>query len=174
MTVAKSKYGDRLIVDVDPNQGADSYAFRVQKRKGDGSWTTLPGEYATTGSAETRRVRLGVGTYRAVVEGRYGYRGATSKAVTLTERTVVVRARTGTGQAKLKVDVDPNRGSGFWTFKVQKRRANGSWRTVTVGYRTWGKAERRTLDLGAGRYRVVVAGKYGYLGARSTSVRLVR
>jgi hypothetical protein len=76
--------------------------------------------------------------------------------------------------SKLVVDVDPDKGRGFWVFQVQGLRADGSWRTLARKYRTLGGRETRTVDLGVGTFRVRVKAKYGYQGAVSTPVTLAR
>jgi hypothetical protein len=174
VSVAKFGYGNQLRVNVDPDKGSGYWSFRVQKRTTNGSWSTLPTAYTTTGTTETKTITLGKGTYRAVVAANHGYRGATSAAVTLTAPTVKVRTSTDSPKDKLRVDVDPNKGSGYWTFKVQKRSATGAWKNLSTTYRTEGSAETKTLNLGRGTYRVVVAGKYGYLGNTSARVYLTR
>ena len=60
------------------------------------------------------------------------------------------------------VDVNPNKGRGYWTFRVLKRDAKGSWVLQGRTYRTKGSKETRTINLGKGTYRVVVLAKYGY------------
>lgn len=74
---------------------------------------------------------------------------------------------------RLFVNVNPNRGSGYWVVQVQRRAANGSWKQVRQ-VRTQGSRETRTLALPAGTYRVVVAAKHGYRSATSASVTLRR
>ncbi len=77
------------------------------------------------------------------------------------------------GGSKLYVDVNPNKGKkGYWTMKVQKKRANGSWATLKRTYRTYGTKETRTLNFKKGTYRVWVNPKYGYQGNLSGEVRL--
>jgi outer membrane protein assembly factor BamB len=73
---------------------------------------------------------------------------------------------------KLYVNVNPNKGSGYWTFSVQKRTSAGTWKTLTTTYKTYGKGETRTLDLKKGTYRVIVKAKYGYQGSTSAEVYL--
>lgn len=83
--------------------------------------------------------------------------------------TVVTKAVSKGG--KLWVDVNPNRkGTGYYKFRVQKWNGE-TWVNKKV-YRTKGKKETRTINLGKGSYRVVVAGKYGLLGAVSDAVYL--
>ena len=77
------------------------------------------------------------------------------------------------GLNKLHVNAAPNRASGHWRFEVQRRKASGRW--VPVGtYRTRGYGQTRTLNLRKGLYRVRMLDRYGYVGATSMDVRLVR
>ncbi len=75
--------------------------------------------------------------------------------------------------SRLRVNVNPNQGSGYWRFAVQRKRADGSWATKDT-YRTRGTSHTRTLDLRAGTYRIRVKPKFGYRGVRSRSVVLKR
>lgn len=70
------------------------------------------------------------------------------------------------------MNVDPNKGSGYWAFKVQKKSRTGTWTTLPTSYRTEGDVETKTLNLAAGTYRVVVAPKYDHAGATSGAVAL--
>jgi protocatechuate 3,4-dioxygenase beta subunit len=79
---AVSKKG-KLAVDVDPNKGSDSWAFRVQVKQANGTWRTSPTPYATGGTKEKKTINLPKGTYRVVVDPKFGYRVTTSAAVTL-------------------------------------------------------------------------------------------
>ncbi len=171
-TVAKAGYGNVLSVNVNPDRGAASYAFSVQKLSG-GRWSDATGLYHTEGNGETRSITLPKGTYRVSVRAGQGYDAAVSNAVTLTDKTVKVAAGRDGAKSKLKVNVDPNKGSGYWKFQVQKRNSNGSWSAKKV-YKTEGSGETRTINLPKGTYRVVVAGKYGYKGATSARVTLVK
>lgn len=76
--------------------------------------------------------------------------------------------------SKLYVNVNPNVGAGYWTFRVQRRRADGTWATLSAWYKTYGTGETRTLDLPRGTYRVKVLAKYGYRAAISARVTLAR
>ena len=38
------------------------------------------------------------------------------------------KVKATSGKSKLRVDVNPNKGEGYWTFQVQKQRADGSWK----------------------------------------------
>ena len=174
VAAARAGYGNVLRVDMSPNRGTASYVFRVQRLTSAGAWATLPGVYRTQGSGETRSVTLPKGIYRAYVPAAGGFASAVSKAVTLTHPTVKALTSRNASKSKLKVNVNPNKGSGYWTFRVQKRTANGTWSTLSTTYRTKGKYETRTINLRKGTYRVVVAGKYGYHGASSKSVTLAR
>lgn len=76
--------------------------------------------------------------------------------------------------SKLRVNVNPDLGSGQrWRFTVAKKR-HGTWRTKDRTYATKGHRETRTLQFGEGQYRVAVRAGHGRLGATSTSVRLSR
>jgi hypothetical protein len=92
--------------------------------------------------------------------------------VTGWEPTVRVTVRTNASRSKFVVNVDPDKGSGYWTFRVQSQRADGSWRTLKKVHRTEGKKETRTVNLPAGIYRVRVNAKYGYQGSTSAAVQL--
>jgi hypothetical protein len=82
-----------------------------------------------------------------------------------------VKVKPRKSKSKLYVDVNPNKGKGYWRFQVQRQQADGSWAALKT-YKTKGKKETRTINLGRGTYRVVVLPKYGYLGATSGSVYL--
>ena len=88
--------------------------------------------------------------------------------------SVVVKVRSIGRGDKLYVNVNPNKGSGHWTFKVERRSHAGSWKTLPKVYRTHGRGETRTLHLKKGIYRVVVRAKYGYARTLSVSLRLRR
>jgi hypothetical protein len=171
--VSKAGYGDRLTVQVLPSRGTGNWTFRVQRRNSSGSWQSLPTPYRTEGTGETRTISLGPGTYRVVVPDQHGFLGATSSPVALTKPTVRVKASTDRAKDRIIIDVDPNKGAGYWSFRVQRKSPTGTWATLGT-YRTQGSAETRTIDVRRGTYRVVVSGKYGYLGATSTSVSITR
>ena len=86
--------------------------------------------------------------------------------------TVVVRVKAKSGGSKLFVDVDPNKGSGYWRFQVQRLDPGTMTWKARKTYRTKGTKETRTINLPKGTYRVVVASKYGYLGDASAGVKL--
>ena len=77
------------------------------------------------------------------------------------------------GKSKLYVDVNPNKGKGYWKIQVQRQQADGSWKALKT-YRTKGKEETRTINLKRGTYRVWVKPKYGYQGTISGGVYLKR
>ncbi|MDH3958156.1 MAG: hypothetical protein OEU98_01620, partial [Actinomycetota bacterium] len=175
----------KLYVNVGPNQGRGYYQFTVQKYA-KGKWRTLPKVYKTYRKGETRRLRLPKGNYRVIVLPRYGYQGATSEMVSLrsatppsvmppteTGKAVTLRVRAKSGESKLYANVDPNKGKGYWQFAVQKL-TKGDWRALSKVYKTKANAERRTLNLRRGTYRVLVMPRYGYQGAMSDIVGLRR
>jgi hypothetical protein len=93
-------------------------------------------------------------------------------AITDWEPTARATLTTNAEGSKLLVNVDPDKGSGYWTLRVQAQRTDGSWRTLRRTYRTQGSRETRTIDLPAGTYRVRVQPKNGYLGSTSAEVTL--
>lgn len=174
VTVARAGFGDKLFVDVNPDRRTGYWTFQVQRRTSAGSWSTSPTVHRTHGTAQTRTITLGPGVFRVTVAAKYGYQGRTSAAVTLTRPTVRATVAAVSRRDRLYVNVDPNKGTGYWTFRVQRRTAAGSWRTLPPVYRTLGAAETRTLNLSRGTYRVRVSSKYHYLGATSAAVTLAR
>jgi hypothetical protein len=84
-----------------------------------------------------------------------------------------VKVKAISGRSKLKVDVNPNVGRKYWTFQVQRKNADGTWKALKT-YRTLGSAEKRTLNLRKGTYKVFVNPKFGYQGAMSAEIRLKR
>ena len=97
---------------------------------------------------------------------------AEAVAITGWEPTARATAAANASRSKLLVNVDPDKGSGSWTFRMQTKRADGSWRTLQKVYRTQGRKETRTIDLPTGTYRVQVKAKYGYRGSTSAEVQL--
>jgi hypothetical protein len=95
-------------------------------------------------------------------------------AVTGWQPPVSVAVAANADTSKLVVNVDPDKGSGYWTFRVQRKKTNGSWTTMRTTYRTRGASETRTINLRAGTYRVRVNAKYGYRVTTSTAVTLAR
>jgi len=172
-TAAKAAPGNVLAVNVNPDVGASSYSFRVQKRGAGGAWATMPTVYKSEGARETKSVTLAAGTYRVFVPSSGVHASAISRAVTLVAPTVRVSAKRDSTKGNLLVNVDPDKGAGYWTFKVQ-RNTKGKWSTLAPSYNTQGAKETRTVNLGAGTYRVAVAAKYGYLAGHSTAVTLIK
>ena len=77
-----------------------------------------------------------------------------------------VKIKAVSHRSKLKVDVNPNRGTKFYVFQVQRKNADGSWKAVK-SYETRGATEKRTLNLRKGTYRVWVRPGYGFAEADS-------
>jgi uncharacterized repeat protein (TIGR01451 family) len=111
----------------------------------------------------------------ASVTSNIGAPVTTTVPTTTTPSTppVVVKVKAKSSKSKLFVDVNPNKGGGFYKFQVQKKRANGTWKALKT-YRTRGATETRTLDLPKGTYQVVVRAKYGFAETTSTAVKLKR
>lgn len=84
-----------------------------------------------------------------------------------------VRVKSVLRGSKLHVDVNPNKGKGYWRFQVQRQQSDGSWKALKT-YRTRGKKETRTINLKGGTYRVVVQPKYGYESVTSGTATLRR
>jgi subtilisin family serine protease len=78
------------------------------------------------------------------------------------------------GRSKLRVDINPDRVTKYWSFQVQARTAQGEWVSTPKTYKTQGAAQTLVVNLPAGTYRVVVPPKVGYRGTTSAAVRLVR
>ena len=87
------------------------------------------------------------------------------------DKATSVKVKAVSKSSKLRVDVNPNKGNGYWTFQVQRRLADGTWQPLKT-YKTKGSKETRTLNLKKGTYRVVVKAKYGYQGTTSAEVYL--
>ena len=102
-----------------------------------------------------------------------GNAGSKAFVVTVTAPTATVKVKAVSSGSELRVDVNPNKGSKYWTFQVQRKKADGSWKALKT-YRTWGSKEIRTVNLGKGTYRVWVNPKFGYQGVMSAEVRLKR
>lgn len=86
---------------------------------------------------------------------------------------VVVKVKTTNGGSKLRVDVNPNKGSGYWRFQVQRKNVDQSWKPLKT-YKTLGSKETKNVNLRKGAYRVVVLEKYGYRTTESNEVYLKR
>lgn len=128
----------------------------------------LWGPYTPVISSNGSTVLVSVG------EDREDSGGDQMVAVTGWHPAAIASVRAIGGASKLRVDVDPNKGRGYWRFAVERRGPEGTWRNVGGTYRTQGAKETRTINLPAGTYRVVVKPKYGYLGSTSADVVLSR
>ena len=91
--------------------------------------------------------------------------------VTTPAKSASVKAKAVSGKSKMRINVNPNKGSGFWKVKIQKKTATG-WKTLKKTYRTKGRAEILTVDLPKGTYRAKVLPKYGYEKFFSNRVHL--
>lgn len=100
--------------------------------------------------------------------------GTQMVAVTGWQPTAVAHVKAVAGGSKVFVDVDPNKGRGFWTFTVDRLNRDGTWSKIGGTKRTVGAKESRVIDLKAGTYRIVVKPKYGYQGSLSDPVLLNR
>ncbi len=100
-----------------------------------------------------------------------------SKKVTIApcadNAAAVVKASTRSRASVIHVNVNPNKGRGYWKFRVERKKADGTWASKGT-YRTVGSKETRTLNFKKGVYRVVVLPKYGYRGSTSAQVTLKR
>ena len=88
--------------------------------------------------------------------------------VVAVQPTARVKIKAVSARSRLRVDVNPNMGSKYWTFQIQRRNADGSWKALKT-YRTWGSTEKRTLNLRKGTYRVWVNPKFGHQGVMSAN-----
>ena len=66
-----------------------------------------------------------------------------------------MRVRSKGHGSRLSVDINPNKGKGYWRFLVQRKKDDGAWKAMRT-YRTNGRNETRTINLGKGTYRVWV------------------
>jgi hypothetical protein len=80
-----------------------------------------------------------------------------------------VKIKAVSHRSKLKVDVNPDRGTKFYVFQVQRKNLDGSWKALK-SYETRGATEKRTLNLRKGTYRVWVRPGYGFGEAMSPNV----
>ena len=91
-------------------------------------------------------------------------------------QSAVVKVKAIENGTKLFINVNPNKGTGYWNIKVYRKVANGnkaSWEKVGRTLRTQTNKETRTVDLGKGTYRVKVMERYAMKGAVSKQVTLV-
>jgi endonuclease YncB( thermonuclease family) len=156
-----------LRVGVQPSRttGQD-WQFQLQRQSG-GAWRSL-GTYATSGPGETRDFHYLVsGTYRAVAPAQGGMAEAVTRAFPYSAPRMTV-ALSVASRSKLVVDAGPSLpGTVNYRVTVQKR-SGGGWRTVR-SVRTSGKAEKVTVDVPRGTYRVLLQNQHGYLAVTSPS-----
>ena len=98
-------------------------------------------------------------------------------ATTPVVQAAVVKVKAVQNGTKLFVNVNPNKGTGYWNIKVYRKVVKGdqvSWEKVGKTLRTTTSKETRTVNLGKGTYRVKVMEKYGMKGDVSNQVTLVR
>jgi hypothetical protein len=151
------------------NQGGENRIYF------DGSGSSAPtigmnGPLYATGGFEIMPSIRGLGNPFSIV---YAYVRVPDEQPPVAQDSPTIRVSAVDNRSGLRVDVDPNRGAGFWTFEVQRRNPDGTWSVVGT-YRTRGSGETRTIDLAKGTYRVVTQPKYGYAAATSGQVRLAR
>ena len=72
-------------------------------------------------------------------------------AVTGWQPPVSVAVAANPDPSKLVVNVDPDKASGYWTFRVQRKKANGSWTTMRTTHRTRGASRRARSTCGPAR-----------------------
>lgn len=85
---------------------------------------------------------------------------------------ISVKVKAVKKRSKLQVDVNPNKASKNYKFKIQKK-VRGKWRTVRVTY-TKGRFDKRTVNLRKGEYRIKVPKQHGVKATTSKAVRLKR
>ncbi|MGV1004645.1 MAG: hypothetical protein ACOYEV_07730 [Candidatus Nanopelagicales bacterium] len=96
-----------------------------------------------------------------------------TSGTTPAKKKATLKVTTDKSRGYLRVDVNPNKGKGYWTLRVEKQNTKtGKWSKVKGSWKTQGNSETRSINLPKGTYRVVVAGKYGYAGATSAAVTL--
>lgn len=81
---------------------------------------------------------------------------------------------TAPGGDYFRIDVNPDKGAGYWSFTLQKRNSSGAWASLSTIYQTQGATETRQINLSKGTYRAVVLAKYGYRATVTSSVTLVK
>ena len=84
-----------------------------------------------------------------------------------------VKIKAVSGRSKMKVDVNPNMGARYWTFQVQRRMRDGTWKALKT-YKTFGTTEKRTLNLPRARTEVWVNPKFNHQGVMSPPMTLKR
>jgi subtilisin family serine protease len=74
-------------------------------------------------------------------------------------------------RSKLRIDVDPDEAT--WRVRIEKAKASGGWRLLRSTTTTAPDATR-TVDVGAGRYRVTLPAQHGYSRTVSSAVLVAR
>ena len=133
------------------------------------------GDNVVGGSIEDQcrqMARTPVGTVPAIPQQQPAAPVAGAPAPVAAAPVAAVKVKPISKRGKLRVNVNPNKGTGYWTFRVQRLTKDGTWGTLARTYRTAGRSETRTLNLTKGTYRVLINPKYGYQGATSSPVAL--
>ncbi len=86
---------------------------------------------------------------------------------------LVCKAKAVDGGNKIKVNINPDQGTGFYKFQIEVKK-NGAWFRYLKTYKTKGPKELKFVNLPKGTYRAHCIGKYGYLSKKSKSVKLSR
>ncbi len=153
-------------------------------------WTFGDGS-AAAGAKPGTHTYVTAGTYMITLSvfDDLGASASTSKSVTVqapaappvttapsapTGPTPTVKIKTVKKKSKIRIDVDPNKGTKYWKFKVQKLKKDGTWKQYKKTYRTVGKKERKTVNRKKGTYRVMVLPRFGYQSVTSAQVYLKR
>jgi subtilisin family serine protease len=143
-------------------------------------WVALYLQHHRNASPVTiRRALIGTATRGRIANevggtpDRLPYTAAVKAAATRTPAKKPSVTVTAPKNAKVRVDVDPDRkAQGYWKVRVLKR-VDGSYvRARTV--RTKGAAEIAVVDVPRGRYVVAVPAQHGFTATRSRSVVLKR
>jgi len=83
----------------------------------------------------------------------------------------VIVARAVKSGNKLFVDVNPDKGKGYWKVTVYKQKADKTWAKYKT-YKTKGSKETLTVNPKKGVYRATVQAKYGLASSTSGEVTL--
>ena len=141
--------------------GGEPYTFTVVAVNGQG-----PGAPATVTTVPKVKPAVSQPVVNPSTPAAQPTAAPPAKVATITVKAV-------SGRSKLFIDVDPNKGKGYWQVMIQ-RKAGKVWKALPKVYRTKGSAETLTVNLPKGSYRAVVLPKYTHAGATSGSVTLKR
>ena len=87
-------------------------------------------------------------------------------------KALTCKATTTKAKSKIKVNVNPNQpGKRYYKFRIDVKR-NGEWLRYLKTFKTQGRAEKRTVNVPKGTYRVKCYGKYGFTSATSKVVTI--